>query len=340
MSKQSILRTAVAASVIGCIMAASAYAQEVGNNSFTVTVPEEIAAICDVEVSDDEVAFYESLSHSEYGGFVAGICLYESVKDYGNLPSFRRGGQIVAEDGSKQDVVLLFASDVQFDIENEESRENYSLISEAMEGIAASMVPAQGVYTPQDEIDTTSIYADVLDTLRADVEKQAEPDVLDADGFSYLYHYLYNDENPLSVIGYQYIDINLDGYSELCIGSLQDNAIYDLYTQQDGEVIHVFAGGERDIHTLVGDQYGYHTIKEYASGGANLTSIFFCLLDPVLAGLDQEVTFIYDADTYPENPCRIVYFEGDEGEPVSEDEWNERMSYFGEDMQMEYTPLG
>ena len=341
MKKHSLLKTSVILAVIGCAMSLSVLAEEVSNDVFTVTVPDEISDICDVETGTDTIAFYESLSHGEYGGFVAEIQLYKSVKDYGYLPNYRRGGQIILTDGTKLDVVLEFPSDVQFDVENQESIDNYHLISDTFTSrIAPSIVPVDGVFTPQDEIDTTAVYAEVLDTLRAEIEQEADFETLEGDGYSGLYAYLYGEEAPLSKIGCLYEDLNADGYCELAIGMVGDNAVYDLFTQQDGEVLHVFSGGERDIFTLSGDDYGNLTIRETASGGAALTHITMYGLDQIEAQLYQYVTFIYDGQENPDAPYRILYFEGDEGESVSEEEWNDRMNDYGTDIQPDYTPLG
>ena len=332
-----------AAVFIGCAVVYSAPvpAQEVSNDSFTVTVPDEIAEICEVETNTDSISFYEPISHKEYhGGFVGDIRLFESVRDYGNLPNYRRGGQIDLPDGTKKDVVLELPSDVQFDVQNEESKENYGRISDALlSEIAASIVPADGVFTPQDEVDTTGIYADVLDKLRADLEEEADNETLDNDGFSYLYKYFYQEEDPAGMIGYLYLDINCDGYDELLIGSVEENAIYDLFTQLDNEVIHVISGGERDIFTLMGANGDYHRIKETGSGGADLTNVIFYDLDPARAVLNRQVAFTYDGQKDAESAFSIEYGEEEDAETATEEEWNERISSFGEEMQIQFTPL-
>ena len=341
MKKHCIWKMTAAAAAVGCAMVLSAAAAEVSNDVFTVTVPDEIAAICDIETGTDTVTFYEPVSHQAFqGGFVGDIRLYKSVRDYGNIPNYRRGGQIVLSDGTKLDVVLEMPSDVQFDPQNEESAANYKQISEAfMTDIVKSIVPADGVFTPQDEVDTTEVYADTLEKLRRDISDQADMDTLGNDGFSYLYSFMYNEEDPLAQIGYQYLDLNGDGYSELLIGRVDDYAVYDLFTQQDGSVIHVLSGGERDVFTLVGEGYGYLEIKETASGAADLTHIMFYMLDPVEAEMYREVSFIYDGQKDPDNPFSIEYLPGD-AETVSEEEWNTRMGYFGEETGLEYIPLG
>ena len=342
MKKQNLRKAAVIGAAAACAMILPVSAQEVSNDVFTVTVPDEIAEICETETEADIINFYEPLSHQDsHGGFVGSIRLYKSVRDYGYVPNYRRGGQIVLTDGTSLDVVVELPSDVQFDVQNQDSIDHYERISDALfNDIVPSITPADGVYTPQDEVDTTAVYADVLEKLRADVSGQADYDTLAEDGFSGLYSYLYDEEDPLAKTGCLYMDINFDGYDELAIGMIGGNAVYDLYTQQDGEAIHVFSGGERDVYTLVGNEYGYHTVKEEASGGAALTQISFFSLDPVSTELSSQVTFIYDGQKDPDAPWSIEYLPGEEGETVTEEEWNERIGYYGEEMQAQYTPLG
>ena len=303
MKNLNICKTAVAAFAIGCAMTFTAPAQEVSTELFSVTVPDEIAAICDIQTDAGTIAFYETISSDSFGGFVGDIQLYRSVTAYGYLPNYRRGGQVNLSDGTKLDVVIALPSDVQFDVENQESIDNYHLISDALiDEILPTLVPTDGEYIPQEEVDTTLVYAEVLDKLRAHVEAGADAETLTGDDFSGLYSYLAGEENPLAAIGYLYMDINYDGYDELAVGRVGDNAIYDLFTQQDGKVIHVFSGGERDIFTLVGSEYGYNTIKETASGGASLTNFIFYNLDPVKAELSQQLTYNYNEMDHPDAP--------------------------------------
>lgn len=342
MKKYRIPETAALAAAFTCALALGTAAQDVENAHLTVTVPDEIAAICDIEANDDEIAFYESISHEAFGGgFVGSIRLYESVRDYGYMPSYQRGGQITLTDGTKLDVVLARPSDVQYDLQDEDSTNHYHLISDAfLSDITESIVPKDGVYTPQDEVDTTAVYVETLDRLRQAVEEKADMTALKEDGFSYLYMYMYEEEAPLSAIGCAYMDINRDGYDELLLGRVGDNAVYDLYTQLDGEVIHVFSGGERDIYVLTGGDHGFSAIKETGSGAADLTHITFYDLDPVEASLIQQTDFIYDGQKDPENPWSIAYIPEEDSETVSEEEWNERIGYFGEEMEIAYAPLG
>ena len=322
-------------------MGVLAWGQEetVSCDLFSVTVPEEIAQICDTETGSDSISFYEKISHEKYGGFVGSIELYESVSEYGMIPNYRRGGIIQKDDGSKLDVVLVYPSDVQFDFENQDSIDHYGQIRDAFrEQIVPSLEAVEGTYIPQEEVDTTGIYMQILDLMAADLQEGKEPAGFEEDGFSYVYGLPVGSEaEPSAVFGYAFCDLNCDGYDEMMIGTVDNGFIYDLYTQLDGEVIHVFCGGERDRLTLVGHEGNpWRELREEASGGASNTVISFCTLEPGTGKMFQEVSFVYDSQSDPENPFGVYYPWGDEVETVSEEDWNTRQGNFGETVMPDF----
>ncbi|MBQ9075320.1 MAG: hypothetical protein IJY32_05085, partial [Mogibacterium sp.] len=249
------MKKSTAAIVISAVMciAGSAFAEDAGNivsnDVLSVTVPQEVLDICDIETDDSSISFYEKISHESFdGGFVGSISTFENVSDYADIPNYERGGEIDYSDGSKLDIALVYPSDVQYDMESEDSTENYNMLREHFEQIALTIVPAgEGVFVPQDEIDTTGIYDEILDRLAADLTDRKDRDELEADDFSYVYAYTYDleDTDPLDETGYAFIDVNRDGYKELVIGSVGAPFFYDMYVPVNGEPVHIFTGGER-----------------------------------------------------------------------------------------------
>lgn len=353
---------------------------------YSVTVPEEIAKIAEIEVNGDAVSFREKISFEKFGGGFAGeYALYESMLDYQGMPEFRRGGQIELSDGTKLDVLLLYPTDVQFDPEDSQSSENYKKISEAFSNVILDSFEAtDGVYTPQDQINTDDIYADTLQKLSDDLAAGKDREGFEEDGFSYLYAYFSNQagngdqapaeeelsesgEGTLSEqaeevlseeaaealsesgetqdsdrgIGYAYLDLNGDGYDELLIGRVGDDAIYDLFTQIDGEVYHVFSGGERSVYKVMSHD-GEHTgmIRKVGSGGASLTNITFYLFSAAEEDLFPQLTYVYDETADPENPYSIIYGDDIDSVPITEARFNEVWDGYGKPLQIAYTPLG
>lgn len=323
------------------VLAEAPKGQVFETESFSVTVPEEIAAISDIEASTDEISFYEKLSHKDYGGFVGSIQLYQDVKDYAYIPNFRRGGEVIGSDGTKLDVVLVLPSDVQFDFENPESTENYRLISEALDTvILESMTVAEGgTYVPQSEVDNTGVYAETIEKLTADLAENKDREALEADGFSYLYTMLPEEERA-DALGYAYVDLSGTGYPVLVIMNRNDFAVYDMYAQVDGKAVHVFSGGERDVYTLYGYEEDPYGVKRMMSGSATYTEYRMYSLDAASDELYPQVRLVYDGDTDPDHPYYVDFgIDEEELEPLTEEEWQDWMGRFQEMTKLELTPL-
>ena len=309
---------------------------------FSVRVPEEILEICDLEVREDSISFYEKISHEAFGGHTGTICLYDKVEDYTMLPSFDPVGELHLEDGTLLHVIAMYPTDVQFDVESEESTDNYRAISEAFRTqIIDSIEAVEGSYIPQAEVDTTSIYNGILDQLTAEISERKTQEELTEDGFCYLFAYLYGeeDDDPLASVGYAFTDLDHDGYQELLVGSMEDPMIYEMYAQLDGEVKQVFCSGERDRWYLTGKDEMVYALRNEASGGAMYSVTGFYNL---VSGDDLYLStrYVYDSEKDAEHPFYIGYFDDDDSlESVSEEEWNDRMGNYGETMAPAYQPL-
>lgn len=88
---------------------------------------------------------------------------------------------------------------------------------------------------PQSEYD--EIVASVKKGFEDEWQEKSPEDI----GVSYIYHY----RSPS--MGFAKTDVNEDGIQELLLGDSMD-AFYDIFTYdaEEGKVIHVFSGGERD----------------------------------------------------------------------------------------------
>ncbi len=316
---------------------------EVSCPLFSVRVPESLKDICTIDTGENSISFYENISRESFGGFVGEISAFHGPEEYGSHPAFSRGGEIDYPDGSKLDIVWEYPTDVQFDITDEQSTENYNLISEALPQIGEELCPADegAVFVRQEDIDTTGIYADILDKLRADLtEKKSAEDLL-ADDFSYLYAYFYKDgTDPLGTIGYAYTDINSDGYSELVIGIVGETDIYDMYAPVNGEPVHIFSSGERNMYNICGyDGASSPFIRNDASSSAYYSEIGIYNLDSNQPELFKQFALVVDGERDPENPYFFDYgFE--DPEPTTEEDWNERLQGFEEAYDPGYAAIG
>lgn len=116
------------------------------------------------------------------------------------------------------------------------------------------------------------------------------------DTVSYMW---YGYEKPdLTNSGYQIIDINHDGVDELVVGKKGDgdsDALYDLYTMCDGEVVRVASSGERDKFYVKDD-----IIHERGSGSAAVYgNTSYRLVDGKAVPFEQ---IMHDSDRDADNP--------------------------------------
>ena len=92
-------------------------------------------------------------------------------------------------------------------------------------------------------------------------------------------------EGSTAVLGYRLEDINNDGIAELIIGDAAAAEpaaaeVLDLYTLEDGAVVHVFSGSERNCFYLTKDEAAENIcfiLNEGSSGAAQSSWVHFTL---------------------------------------------------------------
>lgn len=334
------VKAALAAGAVALVAAipAACMADTISNGTFALDIPDEVLESCTVETDERGISFYDTASkEARMGGFVGSLSAYESPDDYNEMPGYERAGIIEYPDGTWLDLVVQYPTDVQF---LPDTKESYNKAWDAFEEIIKNIIPeGDGTFVPQDEVDTTAVYDDVLADLIDAISSQADTDALEEMGVSYIYSRFYEDESPLDSLGYAYKDLNGDGYDELLIGSVGYPQIYDLFGQKNGEAVHVFSGWERNSYDLVGREGSASCVRNHASSSAYMSENGFYILWPDGTELLPQVVFIYDGEKDPDNPWFIDYGGWGEPEPATEEEWNSRQENWGEQIEIEYTPL-
>ena len=117
------------------------------------------------------------------------------------------------------------------------------------------------------------LYREILDQFYDNitsgwVDYEATYEYGDTEDISYLFPLYYADPSNIDLIGYQFIDLDNDGTSELLIGmdgeEYYQAVIIDLYTVKDGQIVHLASSGERYRYQLCEDG----TIYLYGSSSA------------------------------------------------------------------------
>lgn len=151
-------------------------------------------------------------------------------------------------------------------------------------------------------------YASVLETYR----KALEEGLLEED--MSLLCAVEAGEHPLQAVGYAIVDVSGEGVEELIIAGLSpdsDGVIYDLYTMEDGAVIHLCSSteGSRYYLSLLLDTGTACELIHVASSGAGHTewySLCFGGEQPRVMTVNQAIR--YDMDV--ENPWLMGYWDG------------------------------
>ena len=176
---------------------------------------------------------------------------------------------------------------------------------------AASVLASCGSESTSDQtIDAqeAGIYNEIIEMFCDGIENGWES-YEDSDDLSYLW-YQYGIAESLSDAGYAFIDIDENGMEELLVGLVSDaeeGIIYDLYTYEDGSVVHLASGGERWTYRLCANGYiGYEGADSASEGSYAFYSISGSEL--VLEGClsyvyddDSNVTWMYQADADSES---------------------------------------
>lgn len=132
--------------------------------------------------------------------------------------------------------------------EQSESNDNYEETTADTE--------ESGVSNQEEQTGPRDYYEQLIADARECIEGKVEEDPEEYYDFSYII-YRYGAYFGASLrLGYLIEDIDGNGTDELIFGQNDDpdsawnGVIYDLYTISDGELVHVFSGGERSTYTL------------------------------------------------------------------------------------------
>lgn len=176
----------------------------------------------------------------------------------------------------------------------------------------------------------------------------ADLDVIgDPDNACYIFLH-YEKERTLSEVGYSLIDINNDGQSELFVSLIDiadSGSFYDMYTINNGEVMHVISAGERDRYNLAEDL----SINNDGSGGALNSSNVNYRLDSTGGVLKVNQAVVYDGWKDADNPYFYAtsdYYDEESYEynydilkPISNEEAAKRLESFPDNKSIELIPF-
>lgn len=162
------------------------------------------------------------------------------------------------------------------------------------------------------------LIADATECIQGNVKEEVE----DYD-FSYIIYWYGAYYGASMGLGYLIEDIDGDGTEELIFGKndsgASDGTIYDLYTIDDGELVHVFDGGERDRYYLCENGMIANEGSSSAFTGVNAYYVFEG------AELHLAEAVLFNDEESSDNPWFYStktdsYYELENAEPISEDQ--------------------
>lgn len=167
-------------------------------------------------------------------------------------------------------------------------------------------------------------YLELITTATECIEGKAEEGSEDYD-FSYMIYWYGAYYGASMRLGYLIRDIDGNGTDELIFGqndepdSAWNGVIYDLYTLSDGELIHVFSGGERSTYHLCENGL----IANEGADGAALSTYAYYSFEGTELHLVEAV--LYSGWDYPDNPWFYSTqtdscYDVENAEPVNEEQ--------------------
>ena len=107
--------------------------------------------------------------------------------------------------------------------------------------------------------------------------------------------------------------------------------IYDLFSQERENVHDILSSEEGKRYVFKGDkEYLPYSICCTSSLNGEGSEKTFYIIEPTHDDLFMQVSFLYDKERDPDNPYFVLYMEDEEPEAILEEDWNQRISYFGE----------
>ncbi len=295
------------------------------NNYFEITIPEDLAGIVDVEISDDRIdVFHKESKDAGFGGFELSVWAVARPKEYAGGP-YEKIGELSNENAEIFDIVRGYPTEIQWDYNLEDMPEDFKKLDEAADAIIASVTGINGyTYMAGAGMKGEDLYNTVLAKYVRAMNEEWDANKCEQEQMSSEFNYemLSSDGgDPLDKIGYAYKDINVDGIDELFVGPMGiedfDNITYDVYTMVDGNPTFVISGFARNRFYDYEDNF----LCNVGSGGAGHTAYDVYALMSNSTELVYQFGYKYDSYENEQEPWFKTYDQM-EYEPITEEDYN------------------
>ncbi len=308
---------------------------------FSITLPAGADYV--VEKEKNSISVYDrEAKESNWGGFAFNVTAYAKPSDYSGMMDAKIG-EMTTSSGKVYDIVVRYPSDVQYDVEKySDMPANYESLYYGSEDILKTLESGKGgSYVAGAGMKGEELYGDVLAKYKTALDEKWDSNKLEDEDMSPVYNQIAQSEKGsiLSKVGYAYSDLNGDGIDELLIGEVakgsKANMVYDIYTMADRKPVHAASGWFRSSMYL----FEYGMIANVYSSSAYESGVRILEVVHNEAALSTQQDFRYDYSADEENPWFIYYLDDEEGEKVSEEDFNQRMSNYGDFIHIDFTPF-
>lgn len=308
---------------------------------FSITLPAGADYV--VEKDKNSISVYDrEAKESEWGGFAFNVTAYEKPSDYYGMMDAKIG-EMKTSGGKVYDIVVRYPSDVQYNVEKySEMPVNYESLYYGSEDILKTLKAKNGgSYAAGAGMKGEDLYGDVLVKYKKALSEKWDSNKLEDEDMSAVYYQIAQSEkgSMLNKIGYAYSDLNGDGIEELLIGEVtkgsKSNMVFDIYTMVDRKPVHAASGWYRSRMYI----FEHGMIANVYSSSAFESGVRVLEVVHNEAELSTQQDFRYDYSADEENPWFIYYLDDEEGEKVSEEDFNQRMSNYGDYIHIDFTPF-
>lgn len=312
--------------------------EEISNSLFTITIPAECEGTYEADIQDDQITIFEKEAKAEgYGGMAFTVWARELPSEFAGGP-YTKKGEITGADGKKYEVVLGYATEVQWNFEkSEEAPEAYDKLYNAADLVVENMKGTDGnTFEYGAGCKGEDLYGDIVEKYKTAFDEGWDAAKYEENDMSPELFALTKD-GGLENVGIAYFDVNLDGIDEMFVGTLKDDEIkgtvYDIYTMVDGVPTHVVSGNARDRY------YAYNSfiVNEF-SGGAQEYGKNVYDLPANDTELNLQWATKYDAYENEKQPWFICYSD-EKWENVSEEDFTQREAASDDYTKLDYKPL-
>ncbi|MCR5001087.1 MAG: haloacid dehalogenase-like hydrolase [Lachnospiraceae bacterium] len=317
--------------------------READNEIFEITMPEDLDGSYVIESRKNGYIVYDKEAReADFGGYAFSVYAYENPSDYAGGMDMKVG-EIKKDDKTLYDVVIEYASDVQYDYEKyaDKMPESYEKLYDGAEDIVKTLKPFEGDFEWGAGCEGKDMYSEVIDKHIKAIDEKWDSNKLEEEDMSPEYNALRTATggDVLDAVGYAFFDTNHDGIEELLIGEIAEGdlkgTVYDIYTMEDRKPVHVISGSGRDRYYVL--EHGL-ICNEY-SGGADLSGWQSYDIEPNTTNLLPQLGVKIDGYEDKDNPWFANYgVNTEEWEKIDEetfDDYKSRMEY----VRFDFTPL-